>query len=78
MLTQHCQHQGKAAPALSLQVLPLSSSHQHSVPSPLPVAGAGLYSLPNVSGEALQGHIIQGQVAQAPELGEALRKPVRT
>lgn len=47
-------------------------------PSLLPAARTGPYSLPNVSGEALQGHIIQGQVAQASELGEALRKPVRT
>lgn len=49
-----------------------------SPPQPLPAARAGPHSLPNVRGEALQGHIIQGQVPQAPQLGEALRKPVRT
>lgn len=34
-----------------------------------------MHSLPDITGEALQGHIIQGQVAQTPQLGEALRKP---
>lgn len=42
-----------------------------------PLWGTGAYSLPNVTGEALQGHIIQSQMAQAPKLCEALWKPVK-
>lgn len=54
--------------------------HERGVPTPtlLPAVRAGAYSLPNVIGEALQGHIIQGQMAQAPKLREALWKPVKT
>lgn len=61
------------------RVSPLCVCHLDGTPTPafLPVRKTGEYSLPNVIGEALQGHIIQGQVAQAAKLREALWKPVK-
>lgn len=50
-------------------------SHHSPPPSS---QGTMAYSLPNVIGEALQGHIVQGQMAQAPKLREALWKPAST